>query len=186
MGELLSYKEEVTRAMAMLGEDSRTLFIGQTAAYSGSVAYETLQGVSMDKRIELPIMEDAQMGMSIGLSLAGYIPISIYPRFDFLILAMNQLVNHLDKCKEMTHGEINPRVIIRTIVGASKPLYPGAQHCQDYTEGLQQILKEVEIVKLTEAELIVPAYMEAIEREGSTLLIEVAELHNAQRIINNS
>ena len=40
------------------------------------------------------------MGMSIGLALNGYIPITCFPRFDFLILAFNQLVNHLDKIKK--------------------------------------------------------------------------------------
>ena len=37
------------------------------------------------------------MGMAIGLSLSGFIPVCCYPRFDFFILALNQAVNHLDK-----------------------------------------------------------------------------------------
>ena len=38
------------------------------------------------------------MGISTGLTGNGYIPVSCYPRFDFLILAMNQLINHLIRC----------------------------------------------------------------------------------------
>ena len=61
------------------------------------------------KKIETPVFEDAQMGMSIGLSLEGFIPITCFPRFDFLILAMNQLVNHLDKIRFMSRGEMRPK-----------------------------------------------------------------------------
>ena len=59
------------------------------------------------------------MGMSLGLAMNGYIPITCYPRFDFLILAFNQL-NHLDKIRSMSWNEITPKVIIRTL--RSKPL----------------------------------------------------------------
>ena len=57
----------------------------------------TLLKMLMIKKIELPVFEDVQMGLSTGLALQGFIPITCYPRFDFLILAMNQLVNHLTK-----------------------------------------------------------------------------------------
>ena len=62
------------------------------------------------------------MGISTGLALQGYIPITCYPRFDFLILAMNQLVNHLDKIRHMSFDEFKPRVIIRTSIGSKNRL----------------------------------------------------------------
>ena len=157
-------------AMTMLGKDPRTIFLGQTVGCSGSAMYGSLEGVPMEKRIELPVIEDTQMGMSIGLSLQGYIPISIYPRFDFLICAMNQMVNHLDKIEEMSHGEFKPKVIIRTAIGNTEPLYPGVQHCQDYTEAMRSALKSVTVVRVGEDP--VGDYRDALDRDGSTLLIE--------------
>ena len=171
------YKDELTKAMTLLGEDPRTIFLGQTVEYSGSAMYDTLEGVSPDKRIELPVIEDTQMGMSIGLSLQGYIPISIYPRFDFLILAANQLVNHLDKINEMSCGEFNPKVIIRTAIGSTEPLYPGPQHCQDYTEAFKKLLKNVEVIKLDQSKDIVYNYKRALNHDRSSLLIEVADYY---------
>ena len=53
------------------------------------------------------------MGISTGLALSGYVPVTCYPRFDFLLLAMNQLVNHLDKIRVMSNNEFQPKVIIR-------------------------------------------------------------------------
>lgn len=172
----MGYRDEVIKAMRMLAEDERVIFIGQTVGYPGSSIYGTLEGIPMSKRLELPVAEDMQMGIGIGMSLEGYIPISIYPRFDFLILAINQLRNHLDLCEEMSHGEFKPKVIIGTMVGSTNPLHPGPQHCQDYAKALKCMLKNVDVVKLLDAEDIVPSYKAALESEKSTLLIEVAFL----------
>jgi len=179
MGDILkmTYKDEVTKAMEMLAKDNKTLFLGQSVAYPGSAVFDTLKNVPESQKLELPLIEDVQMGMSIGLSLEGYIPVSIYPRMDFLIVAINQLVNHLDKIKEMSNGEFSPKVIIRTTVGSTTPLYPGLQHCSDYTDALKLMLKEVEVVKLTSSKDIIPAYKKALESDKSTLLIEVSDLY---------
>lgn len=174
----MSYREEAIKAMKMLAENPQTIFIGQTVAFPGSTIYGTLEGIPMSRRIEVPILEDGQLGMSIGLSLEGFIPVSIYPRIDFLILAVNQLVNHLDKIEELSCGRFRPKVIIRTMIGSTKPLHPGAQHCQDHTEGFKHMLTNVDVVKLTKAEDIVPAYQKALESERSTLLVEVGDLYN--------
>jgi pyruvate/2-oxoglutarate/acetoin dehydrogenase E1 component len=176
----LNYKQEVIRAMEMLGEDERVIFIGQTVKYKGSAILGSLGGVPQEKRLEMPIMEDSQMGISIGLSLEGYIPVSVYPRFDFLICAINQLVNHLDKTREMSNNQFKPKVIIRTQIGGTSPLYPGVQHCSDYTSALKEMLKEVNVVKLERAEDIFPAYKQALESDKSTLFIEVGDLYNQE------
>lgn len=65
------------------------------------------------------------MGMSIGLALGGFLPVSTYPRFDFLLLAFNQMINHLDKFPIITDKQFYPKVIIRVLVGAKKPLDDG-------------------------------------------------------------
>lgn len=171
----MSYKDEITKAMEMLAEDERVIFIGQTILYPGNVIYGTLENVPTSRKIEVPIMEDAQLGMSLGLSLEGYIPVSIFPRMDFLIIATNQLVNHLDKIEEMSCGQFSPKVIIRTMVGSTKPLYPGPQHCQDHTEALKCLLTNVDVVKLTKTKDIVPAYRAALESQRSSILIEIAD-----------
>jgi len=177
MGSVLGYRDELIKAMAMLARDDRVIFLGQCVAYPGSAIYGTLEKVPKSQRLELPVAEDMQLGMSTGLSLEGYIPVSIFPRLDFLILAANQLVNHLDKIEEMSCGQWKPKVIIRTMVGSVKPLYPGPQHCQDHTEALRCLVTNIDVVKLTESKQIVPAYRTALKSERSTILIEVADLY---------
>ncbi|MHA1987695.1 MAG: hypothetical protein ACW98D_13755 [Promethearchaeota archaeon] len=180
----MKYKEELIRAMEWLGQKSNTIFIGQATTFSGHAMSGTLVNVSKKKRYEMPVAEELQMGMSTGLALENYVPISCYPRFDFLILACNQLVNHLDKMREMSSGKTKklPRVIIRTSIGAKKPLDAGIQHTQDYTEAFRHMLTEVDVVLLEESEEIFPAFQFAYEREDSrsTLLIEVGEYYNTK------
>ena len=173
----MPYKDEVIKAMEVLAADERVIFLGQTALYSGSPVYGTLEGIPESRRLELPVMEDCQMGMSIGLSLEGYIPVSLFPRFDFLLLAMNQLVNHLDKIERMSCGRFMPKVIVRVLVGSSRPLYPGLQHCQDYTRAMESMLSTVYIVKLEDADVVVPTYKWALGSRRSSLVIEMADLY---------
>jgi len=169
----MDYKEQTKRAMEMLAEDDRVMFLGQTVVYPGSPMNASLKDIPLDKRLEMPVAENMQMGISLGLSFAGYVPVSIYPRIDFLICAIDQLGNHVDKVREMTHGQFDPRMIIRTQIGNTEPLYPGLQHCGDYTDVLEALCKNVVVEKIKTAERIVPAYMEALGRDKPTILVEI-------------
>ena len=176
----MRYKDELVRSMEWLAEKKNTVFIGQSVKYSGNAIYNTLKSIPDNKKIELPVIEELQMGMSTGLALEGYVPISCYPRFDFLILACNQLVNHLDKIESMSKGLMRPRVIIRTSIGAKKPLDGGIQHTQDHTESFKLLLKNVNVVLLNEPNEIFPAFRSAYKREDSksTLLVEWGDYYN--------
>jgi len=176
---LMTYKEEVVKSMEILSKDERTIFLGQNTLYDGQM-YGTLTTISKDKIIEMPIAEDMQMGISIGLALQGYIPITIYERMDFLLLAMNQLINHLDKLEQMSNGEFKPIVIVRTIIGTKKPLYPGLQHCQDHTEVIKAGLTNINIIKLEKSSDIVGEYTKALNSDKSTILIEVREFYDKE------
>jgi len=176
----MGYKDELVRSMEWLAKKEDTLFIGQSVSYSGNAIFNTLKTVSDEKKIETPVFEELQMGISTGLALEGFVPITCYPRFDFLILACNQLVNHLDKIDFMSKGMMKPRVIIRTSIGAKKPLDGGIQHTQDHTVAFRNLLTNVNVVLLNEPDEIFPAYELAYERDDalSTLMIEWGDYYN--------
>lgn len=165
-----TYFEELTKAMGVLAAHPQTLFVGQATKYSGQAAFPTFREVPGDRRIEMPVCEDFQMGFCIGLSLEHYIPVCFYPRWDFLLIAANQLVNHLDKIPLMTG--FKPKVIIRTAVGRSSPLNPGPQHTQNHTHAFRQMLHTVDVHELFKAEYIVPTYQKALESERSCIVVE--------------
>ena len=176
----MGYKDELVRSMEWLAAKDNTIFIGQSVKYSGNAIFNTLKTVSNDKKIEVPVSEELQMGLSTGLALEGYVPITCYPRFAFLLLACNQLVNHLDKIDYMSKGMMKPRIIIRTSIGAKKPLDGGIQHTQDHTEAFRHLLTDINVVLLNEPNEIFPAFELAYEREDaqSTLIIEWGDYYN--------
>lgn len=165
-----SYADSVTRAMGYLAKDPRTLFVGQAVRYDGQLLHKTLKEVPMERRIEMPVIEDFQMGYCTGLALEGFIPVSIYPRWDFLLLAANQLVNHLDKLPMM--GLMNPKVIIRTAVGDKFPLNPGPQHTQDHTAAFRKMLKRVQILECDDP---IKTYKRALSLPQSVIVVERME-----------
>ncbi len=167
-GSISNYKQALTDAMKELSEDPHVVFLGQGCLEKGTFMSMTLE--DLPNRIEMPVAEEMQLGMSIGLALNGFIPVSIYPWFNFLLCAMSQLVNHLDK--------MQPHVIVRVGVGSTKPLDPGSQHKGDMTEGFRLLMPNTPIVKLDSAEKIIPEYRKALEREGPTVLVEIADLYD--------
>ena len=161
--------------MFHLAAEPNALFLGQNVAYPGNVMFKDLEGILMEQRLELPVCEELQMGISIGLALQGYLPISIYPRCDFLLLAMNQLVNHLDKLALMSQNQFQPKVIIRTKVGSKWPLDAGPQHTQDHISSLKGMLQTVVVEQLRRPGGIILTYERAIARPGSTLIVEALD-----------
>ena len=166
--------------MEMLSKKKKTVFLGQSVMYSGNAIYNTLIKVPKKKKIEMPVFEDVQMGLSLGMALNGYVPISCFPRFDFLILACNQLLNHLDKIQKMSKNQFLPKVIIRTSIGSKKPLDGGPQHTQDYTKIFKKVLTEVEVIYLNDPNKIYSQFKHMINPKvkKSFLVIENGDFYN--------
>ena len=178
----MKYKFELVRAMEWLGAKPNTVFTGQAIGFSGHAISNTMEKVPQDKRVEIPVLEETQLGMATGMAMTGWVPITCYPRFDFFILSLNQLVNHLDKMQDMSNGDMKPKVIIRVAVGSKLPFSAGPQHTQNHTEAIRKMLTEVEVVELIEPEQIFEAFQTAYEREDgkSTLIIEHAEYYGTK------
>jgi pyruvate/2-oxoglutarate/acetoin dehydrogenase E1 component len=162
----MSYLKEIQRSMKFLSQNNKVIFMGQSVVYPGSSIFVSLKDVPSSKKIELPVIEEVQTGMSIGMALNGYIPVSCYPRFDFLILAANQLVNHLDKIDYLTNDNFTSKIIIRTMVGSTKPLNAGLQHTQDHTNALKQLMKYSSVIKLNKKDEVFKNYKNAISKKN--------------------
>ena len=162
----------------MLAGDPRVIFMGQAVEYAGTAMSNTLKDVPKEQLLEMPVFEDTQMGMTLGLALAGYIPVSIYPRWNFLVCATNQLVNHVDKITMMS--DYKPRIIIRTGIGSERPLHPQHQHVGDYTDAYRLLCPNIDIIRLEEPRHVYDAYCAAyLRRDGkATILVEYGDYYN--------
>ena len=77
------YVDALTEAMKLCMDNPSTIFIGQQIVYYGNPMSKTIEGLPKERMIETPVMEETQMGMSMGLAGHQWL---LYPRWDFLIL----------------------------------------------------------------------------------------------------
>jgi len=176
----MRYFNELKRSMNYLGRKKDTIFIGQAVEVPGTAMSNTLKDIKKRKLLELPVTEEMQMGMTLGLSMDNNVTISIFPRWNFLLYGMNQLINHIDKFKVMCGNSINPKIIIRTGIGSKRPLHPQYQHIGDFSQAIQKMCTTIKVVKLNEPKDIFPAYKKAYEREDgiNTILVEYGDYYN--------
>lgn len=173
----MEYFNNLKKAMALLAEDPKTIFIGQAVEYEGTGLYDSLSHIPEEKRLELPVAEYLQCGLANGMAIEGIIPISTFPRWNFLLMGVDQIVNHLDKFNSMSNGLLTPKVIIRVAVGSENPVDPQCQHKGNFTKAFKSMTKNIEIIELIEPEDIIPAYTKALNRDDgvSTILVEYAD-----------
>jgi|TARA_R110000823_G_scaffold194437_2_gene325750 pyruvate/2-oxoglutarate/acetoin dehydrogenase E1 component len=173
----MNYKEQVFKGMELLNSHPKTIFIGQAVEYKGTSLTHQVKKFPKDKLLELPVAEELQAGMALGLALEGYIPVSIYPRMNFIILAMNQIINHLDKWEAMSVGQSKPKIIMKAVVGSQYPLDPGHQHKANYAECFKSACTNINVVELLYPEQVLPAYEQALNSDISTIIIEHGDLY---------
>ena len=109
------------------------------------------------------------------MALEGYVPITCYTRFDFLVLALNQLINHADKIDHLTNNKFNSKIIIRTIIGSNFPLNAGPQHTQDHTLALKKMVKNIKIIKLKNSKNIFKNYKKCINDKKNKIFLFIED-----------
>jgi pyruvate/2-oxoglutarate/acetoin dehydrogenase E1 component len=78
--------------------------------------------------IDTPVSESACTGAAVGAALAGMKPIVVHPRMDFMLYAMDAIVNQAAKWSHMMGGQASPCLTVRTIINRGGE--QGAQHSQ--------------------------------------------------------
>jgi pyruvate/2-oxoglutarate/acetoin dehydrogenase E1 component len=166
----MNYKEEIKKSMDIITQEE-TLHIGYGLITSGRGG-GSLKGISNDKIVETPVAENLMLGLAIGLSLEGYTPVVYYERFDFIMNAMDALVNHLDKIREISNGEFSPKVLIRCVVGGKKsPFFTGTTHTQDFTDALKLLVK-IPVYKLGSVDSIQDTFINCYKSNESSIIVE--------------
>ena len=176
----MKYFDELKKSMNYLAKNEKTIFIGQAVEVPGTAMSNTLKKINKKKLLELPVAEDMQMGMTLGLSMDKNVTISIFPRWNFLLYGVSQLINHIDKFKIMCGKEIVPKIIIRTGIGSQRPLHPQFQHIGDFSDAIQKMCTTIEVIKLKEPKDIFPAYKKAYDRKDgiNSILVEYGDYYN--------
>ena len=130
--ETVDYGSAIRQAFEYLLEKYPEVFVmGQglwSPWYVGNTMTNLEKRFGKDRVIDTPVSESACTGAAVGASLAGMKPIVVHPRMDFMLYAMDAIVNQAAKWSHMTGGMANPSVTIRSIINRGGE--QGAQHSQ--------------------------------------------------------
>jgi len=132
----LTYAQAIREAHAqMLELDARVFVIGQ-GLWSPWYAGSSLEGLDREfgcaRVVDTPVSENAVTGMALGAALAGLRPIVFHPRMDFMLLAMDPIVNQAANWSYLFGGPSGGRgevpLVIRAVINRGGE--QGAQHSQ--------------------------------------------------------
>lgn len=170
----MNYKKGITEAMTYLATEEKVVFLGEGIVNAGRI-YGTLDNVSTDKCVEMPIAENLIVGCAIGLALDDYHPVVVFQRMDFMLCATDALINHLALIPKMSGGQVNLPVIIRAIIGSQKESFDvGPQHNKNLVHLFASFIDTIVIKE----RMNVKSYYElAYKSKSPTLLVEYKDLY---------
>jgi acetoin:2,6-dichlorophenolindophenol oxidoreductase subunit beta len=104
--------------MAIHGEmerDDSVLYFGQNIATTENDKF--LQAFGPDRVRVTPISETAEIGMAVGAALAGFRPVVELYMAEFMLVAMNQVVNEAPRFRYMTGGQVKVPLVLKAGYG---------------------------------------------------------------------
>ena len=128
----LTYAHAIREAHAQLLEsDPRVFVIGQglwSPWYAGASLDDLDKQFSRRRIVDSPVSENATTGLAVGAALVGMRPIVFHPRMDFMLLAVDPIVNQAANWSYMFQGQIGVPMVIRAVINRGGE--QGAQHSQ--------------------------------------------------------
>jgi pyruvate/2-oxoglutarate/acetoin dehydrogenase E1 component len=172
--EVVSYREALFQTMRdALVRNPNVILMGQGVDDHKGMFGSTIGLVDefgADRVMDLPLAEEGTTGIAVGAALNGLYPIQIHIRADFVLLAMNQIVNLIAKYKYMFGGRFEVPLMIRMVVGRSWG--QGAQHSQSLQSFFAHI-PGLTVVMPASAQSILTCYPYLVEKyRGPVLVIE--------------
>ena len=95
--------------------DDRVLYFGQNIATTDEDKF--LKAFGSDRVRVTPISETAEIGMATGAALAGYRPVVELYMAEFMLVAMNQVVNEAPRFRYMTGGQVTVPLVLKAGYG---------------------------------------------------------------------
>jgi pyruvate/2-oxoglutarate/acetoin dehydrogenase E1 component len=128
----MNYGQAIREAHALLlRQDPKVFLIGQGVKspwYAGSSLHELDKEFGDKRIIDTPVSENATTGAAIGAAISGMRPIVFHPRMDFMLLAVDPIINQASNWSYIFAGEVNVPIVIRAVINRGGE--QGAQHSQ--------------------------------------------------------
>ncbi len=128
----LSFSLAINEAlMQMMGSDETIFLIGQGVKspwYVGNTARGLLEKFGPERVIDTPVSENAVTGAAVGAAISGMRPVVVHPRIDFMVYALDPIINEAANWHYMFGGAVSVPVVIWGIINRGGD--QGAQHSQ--------------------------------------------------------
>jgi acetoin:2,6-dichlorophenolindophenol oxidoreductase subunit beta len=116
MAREIPYIAAVEEALQLeMARDETVVFYGQDVAPSDDDKF--VQAFGRDRVRVSPISETAEIGMAVGLALAGYRPVVELLMSEFMLVAMNQVVNEAPRFRYMSGGQVTVPLVLKAGYG---------------------------------------------------------------------
>jgi pyruvate dehydrogenase E1 component beta subunit len=146
MSRILTYAQAIREAHAhLLATDERVFVFGQglwSPWYVGSSMTDLDKEFGRHRIIDSPVSENAATGAAVGAALAGMRPIVVHPRMDFMLLAVDPIVNQAANWSYMFAGRVGAPVVIRSIINR------GGEQAAQHSQALQALFTHVPGMKV--------------------------------------
>jgi pyruvate/2-oxoglutarate/acetoin dehydrogenase E1 component len=125
------FREAVAKAVREeMAHNPRVMVMGQDVGSFGG-SYREFDGLFAEfgpARVrDMPVAENASIGIGAGAAAAGYRPLVSITYMDFLMLGFDPLINYAAKLRYKTGGKLTAPVVVKTTAGA---LGQGVAHSQ--------------------------------------------------------
>ena len=175
----VTYREALRRALdEELERDQRVFLMGEEIGrFEGS--YKVTAGLWQKhgpKRVrETPIAEEGFVGAGVGAAMLGLRPVVEIMTINFILVAMDMVVNHAAKVRQMFGGKVGVPMVIRTPAGA------GAQLTAQHSQSLEVMFAHTPGLKVVAPSNPLDAYglmKAAIRDDDPVLVVENLVLYN--------
>ncbi|MBF0595093.1 MAG: alpha-ketoacid dehydrogenase subunit beta [Candidatus Omnitrophica bacterium] len=128
----ITYREAILEAQRIALDNDPAVFLFGEGVGGPSGVFKTTAGLKEEfglrRVMDVPVCENTLTGIAVGAALAGMKPVLIHMFTDFMLMAMDQIVNHAAKYKYVFGGKTGVPLTIRAIIGGREGA--GAQHSQ--------------------------------------------------------
>ena len=144
----ISFAEAIKESIYTSIKKDNNIFLMGEGVDDPSSMWGTIKGVKKEfgknKTLEMPVSENAMIGLAIGSAIMGSKPIVNLQRVEFAFLALEQIFNNAAKTHYVTDGKLNVPLVIRLVIG--RGWGPGPNHSQSlesifsYFPGLKVVM----------------------------------------------
>lgn len=180
----LKFNQAISEALVQaMDRDKNVIIAGEGVDDHGGIFDTTREAFLKFGRarvFDMPLSENMIVGAGFGASLNGLRPVLVFARNDFLLLAMDQLVNHIAKWSYVQQGKIKTPLLIRALIG--RGWGQGAQHSQSL-QALFAHIPGLKVIMPSTPYLAKGLITSSIFGQDPIISIEHRSLYNLEEVV---